>query len=105
MIDNFLDDNMVTRRRTRLYKTRDATTIPNPLIGDDYIPKDSTVIHLTPIRRIKGGKNSSHTTQLRCRKCSRKTKNQCRECEPTYEILSGRNGRYLFVKYSEKGHE
>ena len=63
-------------------------TIPKPLTGYDGRQKDNTGIHVTPIRRSKGGKNLSHTTQLRCRKCSRKTKNQCSECEPKYEIFS-----------------
>ena len=34
MIDNLLDDNLVTRRRKRGDKTRDVTTSPNPLIVD-----------------------------------------------------------------------
>ena len=79
IIDNFLDANLVTRRRKIGDKTQDITTSPNPLIGDDGRPKYSTSIHVTPIKRSKGGKNSSHTTQLRCRKCSRKTTNQCSE--------------------------
>ena len=80
-------------------------TSPNPLIGDDGRPKDSTVIHVTPNRRSKGGNNLSHTTQLRCRKCSRKTTNQCSECEPTYTICSGRTGKDCFGKNYEEEHE
>ena len=79
MIDNLLDANLVARRRKIGDKTRDVTTSPNPLIGDDGGSKDSTCIHVIPIRRSKGSKNSSHTTQLRCRKCSCKTTNQCSE--------------------------
>ena len=105
MIDNLLDANLVTRRRKRGDKTRDVTTIPNPLIGDNGRPKDSTGIHVTPIRRSKGGKNSSHTTKLRCRKCSRKTTSQCSECGTTYEIFSGITGRYCFVKHYQEDHE
>ena len=60
---------------------------------------------MTPIRRSKGGKNSSHTTQLRCRKCSRKTTSQCSECGTTYEIFSGRTGRDCFVNLFEEEHE
>ena len=104
-IDNFLDANLVTRRRKREDKTRDVTTRPNPLIGDNGRPKDSTGIHVTPIRRSKGVNNVSRATQLRCRKCSRKTKNQCSKCEPTYAIFSGRTERYFFVKHYEEGHE
>ena len=92
IVDKFLDANLVTRRRKRGDKTRDVTSSTNPPIGDNGITKDSTGIHMTPIRRSKRGNNSSHTTQLRCRKCSRKTTNQCSECEPTYEIFSGRTG-------------
>ena len=80
MIYNLLGANLVTRRRKIGDNTRDVTTIPNPIIGENGIPKDSTGIHVTPIRRSKGSNNSSHTTQLRCIKCSRKTKNQCSEC-------------------------
>ena len=75
MIDILLDANIVTRGRKIGDQTQDFTTSPNPLIGDNGRPKDSTDIHVTPIRRIKGGKNSSHTTQPRCRKCSCKTTN------------------------------
>ena len=77
MIDNFLGANLVTRRRKIGDNKRDVTTSPNPLIGENGRPKYSTCIHVTPIRRSKGGKNLSHTTQLRCRKYSRKTTNQC----------------------------
>ena len=105
MIDNFLDANLVTRIRKRRDKTRDFTTNPNYLICDDGRPKDSTGIHVTPIRRSKGGKNTSHTTHLRCRKCSRKTTNQCNECEPTYEIFSGITWRDCFAKHHEEEHE
>ena len=77
MVDNFLDANLVTRRRKRVDNTRDVRISPNPLTGDNGRPKYSTGIHVTPIRRSKGGKNSSHTTQLRCRKYIRKTTNQC----------------------------
>ena len=105
MIDNLLGANLVTRRRKRGNKTRDFTTSPNPLICDNGRPKYSTGIHVTTIRRSKGGNNSSHTTQLRCIKCSRKTTNQCRECEPTYAICSGRTGRDFFVKNYEEEHE
>ena len=104
IIDNFLDANLVTIRQKRGYKTRDVTTSPNPLIGDDGRPKDSTVIHVTPTRSSKGVNNSSHTTQLRCRKFNRKTKNQYSECEPTSAICSGRTGRDCFVKHYEEGH-
>ena len=105
MIDNLLDANIVTIRPKIGDNTRDVITSPKPLIGDYGIPKDSTVIHVTPISRSKGGKNLSRTTQLRCRKCSRKTTNQCSKCEPTYKIFSGRNGRYFFVKHYEEEHE
>ena len=57
IIDNLLDDNLVTRRRKRGDKTQDITTSPNPLIGGDGIPKDSAGICVTPSRRSKGGKN------------------------------------------------
>ena len=67
MIDNVLDDNIVTRRWKIGDKTRGVTTSPKPLIGDNRRPKYSTDIHVTPIRRSKGGNNSSHTTQLRRR--------------------------------------
>ena len=105
MIDNLLGANLVTRRRKIGDKTRDVTTSPNTLICDDGRPNDSTGIHVTPIRRSEGGKNSSHTTQPRCRKSSRKTTNQCCEYEPTYAIFSGRTGRYCFVKHYEEEHE
>ena len=105
MIDNLLGANLVTRGQKRGDKTRDVTTSPNPLIGDDKRPKDSTGIHVTQISRSKGGKNSSHTTQVRCRKCSRKTMTLCSECEPTHEICSGRTGRDCFVKHYEEEHE
>ena len=39
IIDNLLDANIFTRRRKRGDKTRDVTTIPNPLIGDNGTPK------------------------------------------------------------------
>ena len=77
ILDNLLDANLVTRRRKIVDKTRDVATIPNPLIGEDGRPKDSTGIHVTPIRSNKGSNNSSHTTQLRCRKFSCKTMKQC----------------------------
>ena len=77
MIDNLLDVNLVTRIRKRGDNTQDVTTIPNPLINDNGRQKEGTGIHVTPIRRSKGDKNLSHTTELRCRKCSRKTTNQC----------------------------
>ena len=35
MIDNLLDDNLVTRIRKRGDKTRDVMTSPNPLIDDN----------------------------------------------------------------------
>ena len=105
MIDNLLDANLVTRRRKRGDKTQDVTTSPNPLIVDGGRPRDITGIHVTPIMMSRGGKNSSLTTQLRCRKCSRKTKNQCSECEPTYAICSGRTGRDFFVNHYEEEHE
>ena len=105
MIDNVLDYNIVTRRRNIGYNTQKITARLNPLIGVDEITKDSTGIHVTPIRRSKGGKNSSHTTQLRCRKCSRKTTSQCSECGTTYEIFSGITGRYCFVKHYQEDHE
>ena len=71
MIDNVLDANLVTRRQKIGDKTQDVRTIPNYIIGGNGRPKDITGIHVTPIRISKGGKNSSHTTHLRCRKCSR----------------------------------
>ena len=104
-IDNLLDANLVTRRREIGDNTQDVTISSNPLIGDNGRPKDSTCIHMTPIRRSKGGKNLSHTTQLRCIKCSRKTTNHCIECEPTYAIFSGRTGRDFFVKHYEEEQE
>ena len=57
MIDNLLDANLVTRRRKRGDKTRDVMTIPKPLISDDGRQNKFTGIHVTPIRRSKGGKN------------------------------------------------
>ena len=51
IIDNLLDTNPVTRRRKIGDNTQDVTTSSNPLIGDDRRPKDSTGIHVTPIRR------------------------------------------------------
>ena len=86
IIDNFLDANLVTRSRKRGDQTRDVTTIPNPIINDNGRPKNRTGIYVTPIRSSKGGKNLSHTTQLRCRKFSRKTTNQCSESKPTHKI-------------------
>ena len=62
IIDNLLDANIFTRRRKIGDKTRGVATSPNPLNDDDGGPKDSTGIHVTPIRRSKGGKNSYHTT-------------------------------------------
>ena len=78
MIDSLLDVNLVTRIRERGDKTQDINTIPNPIIGENGRPKDGAGIRVTPIRRSKEGNNSSHTTQLRCRKCGRKTTNQFR---------------------------
>ena len=88
IIDIFLDSNIVTRGQKRGDNTQDITTSPNPLIGDNGKPKDSTGIHVTQIRRSKGVKNSYHTTQQMCRTFSLKTTNQCSECEPIYEIFS-----------------
>ena len=105
MIDNLLDTNLVTSIQKRGYKTRDITTSPNPLISDNGRSKYSTGIYVTPIRRSGGGKNLSHTTQLRCRKCSFKTTNQCSKCKPTYAICLGRYGIDLFVKHYEEKHE
>ena len=105
MIDNLLDANLVTIRRKIGDRTQNVTTIPNPLIVENGRPKDSTGIHVTKIRRSKGGKNSSHTTQRRCVNFSRKTKNQCSECEPTYAVFSGRTGIYCFVIHYEEEHE
>ena len=102
MIDNLLDANTASRIRKIIDKTLGFTTTPNPLISDNGRQKDNTGIHVTSIRRSNGGKNSSHTTQQRCRKCIRKTKNQCGKCEPTYAIFSGRNGRDFFVKHYEE---
>ena len=105
MIDNFLDANLVTRRRKRGDKTQYVATIPNPLIGNNGRPKYNTGIHVTPMKRSKGGNNSSRTTRLRCRQCSRKTTNWCSECEPTYAIFSGITVRNCFVKHYEEEHE
>ena len=105
IFDYLLDANLVTKRRKIGDKTQDVTTSPNPLIGDNGRRKYSTGINLTPIRRSKGGKNSSYTTQLRCTNCSRKTRNQCSGCEPTYVIFSGGTGRDCFVKHYEEKHE
>ena len=105
MIDNVLDYNIVTRRRNIGYNTQKITARLNPLIGVDEITKDSTGIHVTPIRRSKGGKNSSHTTKLICKIFSFKTTNQCSEYEPTYQIFSGRSGRDCFVNIFEEEHE
>ena len=97
-----MDANIVTRRRKTGDKKWDVTTIPNPLIGDNGRPKDSTGTHVTPIRRSNGGKNSSHTTQLICRKCSHKSTDRCSKCKPTYEIFSGRTGIDCFVKIMKR---
>ena len=105
MIDNMLDANLVTIIRKRGDKKQDVTTSPNLLISDNERPKDGTSIHVTPIRRSKGGEDLYHTTQLICRKFGRQTTNQCSECKPTYAICSGRTGRYFFVKHYEEEHE
>ena len=56
MIDNLLDANLVTIRQKIGDKTQDVTTSPNPIICDNGRPKYSTGIHVTVIRRSKGGK-------------------------------------------------
>ena len=53
MIDSLLYANLVTRRQKIRDKTQDVPNIPNPLIGNNGRPKDSTGIYVTPIRRSK----------------------------------------------------
>ena len=99
-----MDANIVTRRQKRVDKTWDITTNLNPIIGDNVRSKDSIGFHVTPIWRVKGGRNYSYTTQLRCEKCSCKNMKQCSECKPTYAIWSGRTGIDCFVKSYKEEH-
>ena len=71
-------------------------------MGDQNIVQ---VFMLHQLGGVGGGKNLSHTTQLRCRKCSFKTTNQCSKCKPTYAICLGRYGIDLFVKHYEEKNE
>ena len=99
LIDNDIDSIRLRRRRGG---GEDGES--SRVVGNDGRPKDSDGIHVTHIAKNMSGKNKNHTIQLRCKICSKKTTNQCSQCDPSFAVCSSRTGRDCFRQHYEQTH-